>query len=860
MQCVIGPSVVQAAQGGAAPPQTVSARIQQDIAFCFEQGLGQARDHHHVLARWVDQSKRANNRMQPVVLPVAHLNYLYALRQLTGFPVNRLAYALCEWAARLRATPPSSDSGAGAGPAATPQGPTQAFKDMIATTTRLREHQRTAVTQAIEAMAQGKIVALDASTGSGKSRILAYVAAYAAHAPAAPMPRFPVIWRPSPQTGNDTPAVTPSKRADYIEELIRKARALHATRVQERLDAGQGHGPVLLAAPSVANVMHLMREFQQCSDDLSPTRRPLRCAALFGRAQFVDEDRLDWVLLALAAADEVEPDGAAHAAGASPVLTAPQREQLQRLQQWLREGMPAAPGDAVRVPGLVARAHEIAGDLVEALHDIALTESSTPEATQRYEEHRVAAQTAHVLFTTHASLCVDSRRLASQDKPPVLPPIKALCIDEAHLLESVQTSIDGGSLSFMLTIHAARQSLGIAGMATAQDKLVTALTQAEQALRQLPEDTIVPNDSPEWQEARQALGKAKTALASVVGKADTKDTSHLIAEQRASLQVLRRAQQVLERLANGTNKAIVAPSAIKKRMTLVAGSLSAEPALATRWSVTPSVMLASGTLMTSTHTGRNTRELVRSLAIDDQRLYLADDVTLGWLYTTPVLHLPQRHTADLLTPPQFMERESEEGVARRKTWVAAQAQAIARAAETAAGGMLVLCTGHDRLQELHEALTQEHGASLRNRLIRSSRDLTTAALDAAFRSMHAQRLRPVWLATGAAWVGLDLVDSDVPAAQDFLLTDLVITAAPYNIDQSLAARQRRLRVGFTAEQAAVWRRLQQGMGRLIRREGVLKRRLWILDGRLVDAASANYTRDLRALLARYVHVKRFRIN
>jgi Rad3-related DNA helicase len=64
-------------------------------------------------------------------------------------------------------------------------------------------------------------------------------------------------------------------------------------------------------------------------------------------------------------------------------------------------------------------------------------------------------------------------------------------------------------------------------------------------------------------------------------------------------------------------------------------------------------------------------------------------------------------------------------------------------------------------------------------------------------------------------------------------------------------------MGFAAELVEVQRRLRQGLGRLVRREGVQGRRIWILDGRLVNPANSTRFEDVRRPLKAYL--KRGRI-
>ena len=117
--------------------------------------------------------------------------------------------------------------------------------------------------------------------------------------------------------------------------------------------------------------------------------------------------------------------------------------------------------------------------------------------------------------------------------------------------------------------------------------------------------------------------------------------------------------------------------------------------------------------------------------------------------------------------------------------------------------------------------------------------------------------RPVWIATGGAWVGLDLRDSlAIEAKDDNLLTDLVILRLPFQQNQTSTHYARKERSGHDIEFLETAIRLRQGLGRLIRREGVLNRRIWFMDGR-VHGARRHYYERITRVLARYPNQQSF---
>ena len=66
-------------------------------------------------------------------------------------------------------------------------------------------------------------------------------------------------------------------------------------------------------------------------------------------------------------------------------------------------------------------------------------------------------------------------------------------------------------------------------------------------------------------------------------------------------------------------------------------------------------------------------------------------------------------------------------------------------------------------------------------------------------------------------------------------------------------------MGFGIEKIATQRTLRNGLGRGVRREGLVSRRYWVLDGRLQHPATFNYTADLRRVLQLYLHRKNFEV-
>ena len=96
---------------------------------------------------------------------------------------------------------------------------------------------------------------------------------------------------------------------------------------------------------------------------------------------------------------------------------------------------------------------------------------------------------------------------------------------------------------------------------------------------------------------------------------------------------------------------------------------------------------------------------------------------------------------------------------------------------------------------------------------------------------------------------------DEDPAKDFLLTDLVIVRIPYGMNRTsthIAREAWNPNADFKGKEAIL--RLKQGLGRLMRQDGVTDRHIWFLDGRIkINGYDAKNCR----ILGKYIHVESF---
>jgi CRISPR type IV-associated DEAD/DEAH-box helicase Csf4 len=125
----------------------------------------------------------------------------------------------------------------------------------------------------------------------------------------------------------------------------------------------------------------------------------------------------------------------------------------------------------------------------------------------------------------------------------------------------------------------------------------------------------------------------------------------------------------------------------------------------------------------------------------------------------------------------------------------------------------------------------------------SSKKLAFQRQRQLFIDAYLKKDRPVWFALGSAWTGLDLSGQqyNIPAKDDYLLNDLIIPKVPFGLNTSMTGLSRNARwttakgvtVSFpTSSRNDAAFLFKQGVGRLIRREGVPQKHLWVLDSRI----------------------------
>ncbi|WP_455233418.1 helicase C-terminal domain-containing protein [Geopseudomonas aromaticivorans] len=601
----------------------------------------------------------------------------------------------------------------------------------------------------------------------------------------------------------------------------------------EGIQAAMGHGKIAFAEASTGSgkgkmICHLAREaaaegrsvvisaplpiIWQMSRDFAEYPGPQPSVSiLLGRPNFVAPEALKlW----------------AEAAECAPLL------------EWIDNGgPPLSPrarllGERLGIPlaWLLEDAISLADDLPVSAMMLSAHQDDTEDcpAEAIYRQLRDSAHAASIILCSHHLLAFhcyqqtmwrgagkaqqalpEIEQVEEADEPRTTLPafIDTLLVDEAHLLENAFAAIFSQTLHLQAFGREIERSL-ITGRKRTLDA-IEALAQCVAA-----QTKITREGRKEGPEALIGPLDTMPGLAVVArGLLDALDALNLRKKDHALRESVSYARRTLINALSGSTTIKLELSPVRLYPMITTGRANLETPFKHLWDHVAGGALVSATL----YSDGQSKSLTRwKLGVPEPRCAALPAVTPRWVIDAVRLRLERVPT---------LPDDSD-------TWLDELAERIERIARDAKGGTLALCTSYATVAGVAQRLQDRLGDRL---LVQTSR-LGASACAAAFRT-HGRR--PVWLGVGNAWTGIDLsAPSDpgkedfIPAAEDQVLTDLVITRLPLGLNRSLTHHRRQLIAGFRITiQEGAWH-LRQGIGRLVRREGVPSRNLWVLDSRI----------------------------
>lgn len=522
------------------------------------------------------------------------------------------------------------------------------------------------------------------------------------------------------------------------------------------------------------------------------------------------------------------------------------------------------------------------------------SDETEDEGAKAYRAQFTKAQGSNIILATHAMLAIDTRlRMMALHKegigvPPdadteelidgltkrltdpevedrgLLPPYDVLLVDEAHQLQATFKHIFADATSLKEVVNAAQR---IGEHSPKARAIAQRLDQRMQFLRQstsrTQDNSFVLGSIVNHDPLHEALVDISELLESFParkkGDADTAFDMSVIQNGKMVLRQALNASRARGRVVTLSFSPIrrfpsvtIAPRSVRK--TLIA--------LWTRVAVKGGGGLFSATLyLPESIRGdapiESTRYVITTLLSLTRRLrYDPHDGTTrynpDWVTRPVTLCHPKVDPGGAAEHPLRAHKDTKEDLAR---WGAVMAALVAKGIPGRPGhGTLILCSSYLAVEAIHAALVSDIGpASELRPLITSKPGVSISRPIEEMETCLSRRQAPIWVATGAAWTGLDLEAPEIvgeAGLHSSALRDLVIPRLPFGppTGQEGTGSQDSFRKYIVPEMLMM---LRQGIGRLVRRPDTPPCTVWLLDPRAFDTTKHSYQPLVAKLLERY---------
>jgi len=395
----------------------------------------------------------------------------------------------------------------------------------------------------------------------------------------------------------------------------------------------------------------------------------------------------------------------------------------------------------------------------------------------------------------------------------LVPEPAVLLIDEAHQLEQNVANVHSDGLSLSSLVSKLKHSKSPAKAVKAVRELSSFLQSvgldSDRQLNLSQADDATKNNTKMHLETLSSLLKSKS-----FSKIDRIDiVRRILFNTRAVL------------AGESTDSAYLSFSPDRRYPTISTGKSNLGLILGSLWkSIHGGAVLASATLYIKDQYGEDKCDYICDiLSIPSSRLHSTPPVIAEWLTSVPTLNVPSPLIAKGLSRPSVDDAES------MQDWISTIVKKIEDIATQAKGGTLVLATSYAQLSML---IPQMQAIGIPSeRIFVQEKNKKLAVTEQDFREAHKKGLRPLWLALGAAWTGLDLTDTNTDI-EDTLLTDLAILCCPIGLNRTntMSARIEARSINPIIKESMMM--LKQGLGRLMRDPTQANRNIWFLDGRI----------------------------
>lgn len=407
-----------------------------------------------------------------------------------------------------------------------------------------------------------------------------------------------------------------------------------------------------------------------------------------------------------------------------------------------------------------------------------------------------AYQTTHVAYPYYY---FDNRKRidsSPESASGFFAPAPLLFIDEAHLFPDM--------VSLMVS-----SSIPLAGLERAMKNYRKGSAQKvrsilERLMSAVPADidnTIALRNTSSYPQLRTLERELNDALQQFV-----KSYSRSALEKTLNGRDLLRYAQTLKQLSNESHSVTLKASPVKKYLRIESGSGAKDAIIDFIVYASAGMSFTSATLHIpfggSSLNGYSFSAANLNTPFD--KVVTHPPLHSKWLAENVRLTLPESH--------ESFDPSSE-------SYISNCENEIKRITNDTDGGTMVLCTSYEQIEKLELRLASP-------RVIAQRKGQSVRMLANTYLERYKAGGAPIWLATGAAWTGIDITDKEVRAENDAAIQNLIIMKLPF---EQPAGHNK---VNYNELIARCLFRLKQGIGRLVRRPGRKGMTLTILDGRL----------------------------
>lgn len=422
------------------------------------------------------------------------------------------------------------------------------------------------------------------------------------------------------------------------------------------------------------------------------------------------------------------------------------------------------------------------------------------------------------------SMVLDALDEAELKQNHFLPPYEIVFIDEGHLFERAVSMVLSPKCSFWVM----ERNLHALTVRSGKKKALSLLSYIMSVMNDVFFEFDGGNDVSfaELEKARPKLSR-KAYLA--LNELQTAMTSLKVSKTEKNKKDYRQLTNHTKALDNfifsagRSGAAEINFSPEKRYASLRSLSQAPHTLLNYLYQTTQSVIFVSATLTFPEKPGRSVYErMANVLFIPKEKLMPFMPVLSDFMHKGVTFELK---TDSKLMPVNIGVEDYE---TKMSLWGKSIAEEIEQAHSSSAGGTLVLNTSYQSIEYISKHLTS-------NSVIVAKNGYPLLSQKKDFLTLSQKGQKPIWLAIGGAWTGLDLSgkDLDIPAELDNVLTTEIITRLPIGLNRSLMNRDSGTGFNMFALTFEAYQVFRQGVGRLVRRENLRpNRKLIVLDPRL----------------------------